>query len=301
MKACCVLLLSLVLAGNAYSQEAALDGKVLVSTSWLAEHIKDPDVVVVHVASIRRDYLSGHIPGSRFLWPGFVAVANPDLSYQLVPVNQLKELVEGLGISNSSRVVLCGVKGNISPTARMFVTLEYLGLSGRVAILDGGFDAWKAEGREISTETPPSVPGSFTPALKQSAFVEADGVMSRIGKKGVSIVDARAPGFYDGSTPNGMPRSGHVPGARNIYFTTLVDSTNKMLDQSKVRELFGAAGVGAGDSVVAYCHVGQTASMVYFAARYLGLEASLYDGSFEEWSGRMDLPVELPEKKAEGK
>ncbi len=297
MKYVAVLCLTLCLSLGLFSQESDFGGKVLVSTSWLAEHMNDPHVVVVHVAGLRRDYLSGHIPGARFLWPGDVALSNADLSYQLLSVTHLDSIVECLGISNDTRVVLCGINGNVSPTARVFLTLEYLGLTGRVAILDGGFDIWKSENRPTSTETPKVSRASFTPKLKSSVFVEAEGVQANIRKEGVSIIDARAPGFYEGTTPNGMPRSGHIPGARNIYFATLVDSTNKMLGTQTIGEMFAKAGVRPDDRVIAYCHIGQTASLVYFAARLLGHEASLYDGSFEDWSGRSDLPVELPPKK----
>jgi thiosulfate/3-mercaptopyruvate sulfurtransferase len=272
-------------------------GGILVSTQWLSEHLADPDLVVIQVASMRRDYLSGHIPGARYLWPGYLAMSNPDLSYQALPVSQMDTTLEAIGVSNTSRIVLCGVSGNVSPTARVFLTLEYLGLGGHISVLDGGFDAWKREGRPVSTDIPPVKRGSFTPAVQTSVFASAEEVLADIRKEGTSIVDARAPGFYDGTTPNGMPRSGHVPGARNIFYSTLVDSVNKMLPVEKLASMFAGAGVGDKDRVVAYCHVGQTASLVYFAARLLGHQASLYDGSFEEWSGREDLPVELPPKK----
>jgi thiosulfate/3-mercaptopyruvate sulfurtransferase len=298
-----ILLVSFLLLGIASlaAQPSAPEGGLLVSTQWLADHLADPDLVVIQVASMRHDYVSGHIPGARYLWPGYLAMSNPDLSYQALPVSQMDTTLEAIGISNSSRIVLCGVNGNVSPTARVFLTLEYLGLGGRISVLDGGFDAWKREGRPVSTEVPTVKRGSFTPAVQAGVFASAEEVLSDIHKDGISIVDARAPGFYDGTTPNGMPRSGHVPGAHNIYFSTLVDSLNRMLPQEKLQSMFAAAGVGEKDRVVAYCHVGQTASLVYFTARLLGREASLYDGSFEEWSGREDLPVELPPKKDAGK
>jgi thiosulfate/3-mercaptopyruvate sulfurtransferase len=296
MKPLLVLLFSFLSVLPAPSQEPAAPG-LLVSTQWLSEHLQDPGLVVVHVAGVRRDYLTGQVPGARFLWPGYVAMSNPDLTYQVLPVTHLDSIMEGLGISNDSRIILCGVNGNASPTARVFLTMEYLGLGGRISILDGGFDAWKREGREISTATPVVPKGNLIPAVKASVFATAEEVMSAVEKQEISIVDARAPGFYAGTTPNGMPRAGHVPGARNVFYSTLVDSMSKMQEIGKIQKIFADAGVGASQRVIAYCHVGQTASLVYFAARLLGHEASLFDGSFEEWSGREELPVELPPAK----
>jgi thiosulfate/3-mercaptopyruvate sulfurtransferase len=290
------LILCLLTLGAASTLPSA-EGEqpVFVSTTWLAEHMNDPSLVILHVTQYHRDYAKGHIPGARFLWVGSMAMSNPELSFELVPVAQLDTVVEGLGISNDSRIVLCGVNGNVSPVARMFATFEYLGFGGKVSILDGGFDAWKAEGRPVTKEAPKIKRASFTPHLKKDAIVDYSFVQSRLHKEGISIVDARAPQFYNG-IGGGSPRTGHIPGATNIYFSTLVDSTNKMLPAAKLREMFVGAGVKEGNEVITYCHVGQTASLDYVAARSLGYNAHLYDGSFEDWSGREELPIELPAK-----
>ena len=128
-------------------------------------------------------------------------------------------------------------------------------------------------------------------------FTPSDGFIkqARLKKDGVTIVDARAPQFYNG-IGGGFPRTGHIPGAVNLYYSTLLDTLNKFLPVDSLKAKFSAAGVVPGNEVVAYCHVGQTASTVYLAAKYLGFTVHLYDGSFEDWSGRDDLPVEMPPK-----
>lgn len=107
----------------------------------------------------------------------------------------------------------------------------------------------------------------------------------------MKILDARASQFYSGAEAGRMPRAGHIPGATNIPFSSLVEDSNKFKSVETLRRLFDNAGVKTGNIVATYCHIGQQASLLYFAARYLGYEAHLYDGSFEDWSHRSELPV----------
>ncbi|MBI5021479.1 MAG: sulfurtransferase [Ignavibacteriales bacterium] len=269
---------------------------LFVTTSWLSEHLNDPSLVMLHVAQIRRDYEKGHIVGARFLWPGWMAMSNPDLSYEMLPVEQLDTLLEGLGVSNDSRIILCGTGANIGAVARVFATLGYLGMEDKTSILDGGIDAWKSEGRQISREIFPVKRGTFTPHLKQNVFVDAEFVKSNLNKSNFSIVDVRPPNLYSGSGSAAGSRNGHIPGAVNINSSTFVDSTNKLLPLPKLEEIFNTAGVKKGSDVITYCSVGASASVGYLVARYLGFNAHLYDGSFEDWSSRDELPVEITVK-----
>ena len=269
---------------------------ILVTPAWLSDHLHDPNLVVLSVCQNVRFYRQGHIPGSRFLWVTWLAAPNPELSFELVSVDQLDTLMEGLGISNDSRIVLCGVNGNVSPTARVYITLEYLGMGDHTSILDGGVEAWKAAGNPVSKETPSPQRGSFTPHLQRDVIVDVDFVKSHKDLAGIALLDARAPEYYHG-VGGGFPRPGRIPGALNLYYTTLFDTSNKYLPLDSLKAKFDAAGVKPGDGVITYCHVGQTASSDYIAAKLLGHAAHLYDGSFEDWSGREDLPVYLEAKK----
>jgi thiosulfate/3-mercaptopyruvate sulfurtransferase len=123
-------------------------------------------------------------------------------------------------------------------------------------------------------------------------IVDASWVSENLGKPNVRILDARAPQFYTGAEVGRMPRGGHIPNAKNIPFSSLVDDSNKLKSPAVLAELFKAADVQPGKKVATYCHIGQQASLLYFVAKYLGYDAHVYDGSFEDWSNRKELPVE---------
>ena len=266
---------------------------VVVSTAWLASHIDDPNLIIFHVGSSRRDYAKGHIPGARFLWSSSLSTTTEDLTLELPPEVQADSVLRNLGVAEGARIVLYFSNGSVTQATRVFLTLEYLGLSGKVSLLDGGLDAWKAEGRTLTAEMRKHPLGSYVPRLHPEVVVDADWVAGHLHDSGVLIVDARGSQFYQGHG-GGMPRAGHIPGAVNIQFSSLVDSTNRLKERGELEKIFEGAGVKPGVTVVSYCHIGQQASLVYFVARYLGYDARLYDGSFEDWSSREDLPVVNP-------
>jgi thiosulfate/3-mercaptopyruvate sulfurtransferase len=276
------------------------EGKVrtsmIVSTDWLAKHLNDDTLVLLQVGD-KDEYLAGHIPGARFIATADISTPRgAGLALELPPVDQLKTTFEKLGVTDTSHVVVYFGKDWVTPTARVFFTLDYLGLGERTSILDGGLPAWRAEGKSVTNVIKDPKPGHFTPRPGTQIVVDAEWVKSNLSKPGVIILDARAQKFYTGAEAGQMPRGGHIPNARNIPFSSLVeDPTNKFKSAAALRALFNTAGVKQGDSVTTYCHIGQQASLLYFVARYLGYEAHLYDGSFEDWSHHPELPVEKSE------
>jgi thiosulfate/3-mercaptopyruvate sulfurtransferase len=273
---------------------------LLVTAAWLRIHANDPNLVVLDLTMPGTDspdpYEAGHIPGARKL--DFHSIFTGDgtngaLTMELVPADSLRKVLEALGVSDRSTIVLYSTSRWVSPVARTYVTLDYLGLAGRTHILDGGYDAWKATGGASETAAPAVTRGSLHVTTRGDVVTNGAYVRAHIADRNMTIVDARAPEFYNGSAQgHSASRVGHVPGARNVYFLTLADSvTSVYLTPEQARARFTSAGVPLDKPVVVYCHIGQTASVDYVQLRRLGVPVRLYDGSFEDWSRRSDYPV----------
>jgi thiosulfate/3-mercaptopyruvate sulfurtransferase len=177
----------------------------------------------------------------------------------------------------------------------MFLTLEHLGLRGRVSILDGGLEAWKKAGFAVTQDVPVArKKGNYT-AKAGNLLVDKDYVSKDLASGSGVIVDARMQRFYDGE-PTGNPRDGHITGARNIPYTEMVDQSNVFKSPADLQTYFTPVVPDKSKEVVTYCFIGQTASVVYLAGRILGYDMKLYDGSLEEWSRIDNLPMEMTKK-----
>lgn len=269
---------------------------VLVSPEWLAGHLEDPDLVVLHVAQLRSDYDREHIPGARFVWfnyqVGDLIESTPGGSYDLPAPKVLHKRLERLGISSGSRIVICHALGNSMAAARTYATLDEMGLGERTSILDGGFEAWKGEGRPVTTAEPRVRRGRLGALSPGRAFVGIEEVVASYRAPGVQLVDGRPKPAYDGASGLGIFRSGHIPGAVCVPYNLMTDKDDRYLSADSLRTLFERAGVKPGERLIAYCGVGAGACPVYVAAKILGYDVRLYDGSYEQWSRRLDLPVD---------
>jgi len=272
---------------------------MLVSAKWLAEHLKDPNLVILTVGQ-KADYDQGHIPGALYLNRSEISTPQGEgLTLELPPMAQVQEAFEKLGAKNTSHIILYFANNMmLSATTRVFLTLDAMGLGAHTSILDGGFPVWQKEGREVSTETPKPVRGQLQLCPQTDVIVDVDYVRSNLHHPGVDIVDARNAEYYTGASTAPGKRSGHIPGASNLTFSTLADSDGKFKPPDALRQMVANAGVKPGDRVVSYCHIGQQATVVYFVARYLGFDARLYDGSWEDWSAHKELPTEVSASQA---
>lgn len=215
------------------------------------------------------------------------------LTMELVSADSLRNLLEGLGVSDRNTIVLYSTSQWLSPVARTYVTLDNLGLGGHTRILNGGYSAWKAAGGAVETAAPRIARGNLHVTTRGDAVTDGAYVLAHIADRNLTIVDARAPEFYNGSERgHSAARAGRVPGAHNVYFLTLADSVaNTYITPEEARAKFVAAGVSLDKPVIVYCHIGQTASVDYVQLRRLGVPVRLYDGSFEDWSRHGNYPV----------
>jgi thiosulfate/3-mercaptopyruvate sulfurtransferase len=285
----------------AFAQQARdARSQITVSTAWVADHLKDPDLVLLHVGE-KPEYDAGHLPGARFVSLQDISVSdrtNPNgLILEVPAATDLRDRLAALGISDKSRVVVYFGKDWVSPTTRVLFTLDYAGLGAQSALLEGGMPQWKNEGRALTTEVPAAATATLSPLRTRPLVVDAEWVQAHRAAPHVAIVDARDTVFYSGTRSGGRPpneqRAGHIAGARSVYFGSLYDDKNALKPATELAAIFAAAGVQPGDTVVTYCHIGQQATATLFAARSLGHPVRLYDGSFEDWSRRTELPVEI--------
>lgn len=290
------VLASLVLLA---STSLASGADMLVTTSWLAEHRGEKNLVLLHVG-VPADFEKEHIPGALLVNPQDLAIPRTEgaLLLQLLPADHLRAKLESLGIGDDSRVVVYFGKDFVSGTTRVYFSLDAAGLGEKTSILDGGMPAWKAAGGAVvaSSGDPASAiqrkPGKITAKPHPELVADLDFVKANLTSSGIAIVDSRNTKVFDGADPGSTPRAGHIPGARNLPFDTLVTEDNRMKSLAETARILAAAGIKPGDTVVSYCHFGQQAAVVYFAAKRLGYKALLYDGSWDEWSRKSELPVE---------
>jgi thiosulfate/3-mercaptopyruvate sulfurtransferase len=250
---------------------------LMVSTPWLAAHLRDSGLVIVHVESDPSAYRGGHIPGARLADPMAFTAGDHDLP----ATDALRTLVEELGIGNTTRVVLYGETWHVG---WLYVVLDRLGHGARTALLDGGLPQWRAEGRPVETGPPAAVARARFAVNPREVVATTEWLRARLGSRRVAVIDVRSREEYV---------AGHIPTARHLdwsrVFTrpdsALNNQASLFLSPSRLDAMFHAAGAAPGKEVVIYCTVGLRASLMYLIAKRLGYEPRFYDGGWAAWSG----------------
>lgn len=271
---------------------------MLVSTEWLAGELGAPDLRVVDATYFLPGggdaaalYEAGHIPGAVYMDLENLVDAGTDLPNMLPPAEKFASRMQSLGLGDGSRIVLYD-DSPYRTAARAWWMLKLFGAHD-VAILDGGFAKWKAEGREVATGKEKLRHRHFTVWKDDATLRTLDQMKDVVAFGKEQIVDARSAARFTGAEPDPRPRThaGHIPGSKNLPYGELFEADGRWKSPEGIRAAFEAAGIDLEKPVVTTCGSGITASVLFFGAALAGAEKlSLYDGSWSEWGADLSTP-----------
>ena len=273
----------------------------LVSPEWLAVRLNEPDLKVLdaswYLPASRRDakgeFLAGHIPGAVFVDLDELSASDP-LPHMLPSAEQFARQMGEAGVADGDRVVVYDGSGVNLSAPRVWWMLRAFG-HREAAVLNGGFGKWRKEGRPVQTGPATPVQATFTAELDPRRVRDLAAMRDNLTNRSEQVLDARGAGRFAGSEPEpraGM-RSGHIPGSRSLPYTDLVAADGTLLPREELRERFIQAGIDLDRPIVTTCGSGVTACSLALGLELLGRPvAGVYDGSWSEWGGRDDTPVD---------
>lgn len=272
----------------------------LVSTEWLAERLKAPDVRVVDATwflpnagrDARAEYAAAHIPGAVFFDMDEIADTSSPLPHTVPSAEKFSARARRLGLGDGVKVVAYD-NNRFVASARAWWMFRLFGHRD-VAVLDGGLAKWLAEGRPVDDAPVRPAERHLTARQNNLLLRELDQVRANLTAKREQLVDARAPGRFRGAEPEPRPglRGGHVPGSGNLFYGDLVAADGTLKPPRELARAFEAAGVDIDRPVVTTCGSGVSAAVLNLALYRLGRpDAALYDGSWTEWASQPDTPV----------
>jgi thiosulfate/3-mercaptopyruvate sulfurtransferase len=286
--------------------------RFLVETSWLAEHLHEQHLRIVDMrgyvrtvesdgvqeaayVGAREEYEKAHIPGAVYIdWTSDIVDPDDLIEAQVAPAERFAEVMGRLGIGDQQLVVAYDAHPASQFATRLWWALKYYGHE-QVVVLNGGFPKWQRENLPLTDAIPVYPPATFTPVVRPELRATAEDVLALLGQQDVALVDARDKGQYTGAIVRRPGRPGHIPGALNIPREELIDAaTGTFRGNEELAQVFSAAHVSPQQHVVAYCNGGVAATTVLFSLAMLGYPSlTNYDGSWNEWGKRQDLPTEL--------
>jgi thiosulfate/3-mercaptopyruvate sulfurtransferase len=273
----------------------------LVTPEWLAQNLGRRDVRVVdgswHMPHLKRDaraeFIDAHVPGAVFFDIDAIADHGTSLPHMLPRAAEFARSVGSLGIGNRDRVIVYDSRGVVS-AARVWWTFRAFGHDA-VAVLDGGLPRWRAEGRPVESGTPAPRARRFTARLRRSLVRDLAGMRQNLTTRRAQVLDARSRGRFAGTEPEPRAglRSGHIPGSLNLPYDELYQKDGSLLAHEELRQKFEDAGLDLGKPVVTSCGSGVTASVLALGLYAAGRpDVAVYDGSWTEWGGRDDTPID---------
>ena len=275
----------------------------VVSTQWLAERLDAPDIAIIdaswHLPAANRDaraeFEAARIPGAQFFDIDDISESATPLPHMLPNAEKFASRMRRLGIGDGKKVIAYDTAGLFS-AARAWWMFRIFGHDD-VAVLDGGFPKWKAEGRPIDEDPPVSKPHErhFSARFQSMMVRDKKDVLDAVRSGKSQIADARSPGRFTGKEPEPRPgvRSGHMPGAANVHYATLLNQDGTLKSPDSIAKAFADAGIDVKKPVITSCGSGITAAILTLGLTLIGArEHALYDGSWSEWGAAADTPVE---------